>query len=600
VNRRATSLALALLVSQAVAVLGLVSLDGCTMCQGYDPWGDLEIVDLGVSADLHAVVEVVGPPSVPRLWNVAVGTQGTVVAWNGGRYGEQVYVERSSVGTADLWAVSAEESSWWVVGDGGMAAVSGDWGKTWTTVELAGSTANLRAIISIGSRHVVVGDDVVLVQATDGSWSSIPAPSGEWGLLRGLYHDGTRIYAVGLGGVIWSAADPSGEWVAEASGVEIDLWSVGWFYSGGYELLGQRYEGRDLIAAVGAEGTVLIRNEGQWVQVESGTTVDLVGFGNNGALGANGELFTVGDSGKLSLFETFPELRAYRYVYSSLVMVGDDGWAAFKPYHVCVGGRPFVVDDVPQTAALRSDTRWCDELPDLPTADMPPEILSALATAWAEAGLHEHASIASFARFGLELLALGAPARLLREVAVAADDERRHATSCFSLARRFGAIAVGPGPLPIPGPALARLGDPVATALALFDEGCVNESVAACEAAEAASCCRDPQVTAVLEIIAADERRHALLAWDALRWLIDRHGDRVRGPLVDRLARLGVGPDWIPSKPESELDRRLVAHGQLSPRRRLALRRQVLVELVHPLAHALLEPHATASTSELR
>jgi hypothetical protein len=237
-----------------------------------------------------------------------------------------------------------------------------------------------------------------------------------------------------------------------------------------------------------------------------------------------------------------------------------------------MGGRPFIVDGEPITARMRPKQFAM-------SAAIEPE----LARTWVEDGLIEHASVASFARFALELLALGAPPSLLREVHVAIADELRHAKLCFGLARRFG-VAVDPGALPISKAVLARVGDPVATALALFEEGCVNESLAACEAADAAETCEDAETREVLEIIAADERRHATLAWGALRWLIDTHGERVRAPLRARLAQL-ESRSFVR---DVDFDRRLIAYGRLSPVRRAQVHRRVIAELVSPLARQLL------------
>jgi hypothetical protein len=67
---------------------------------------------------------------------------------------------------------------------------------------------------------------------------------------------------------------------------------------------------------------------------------------------------------------------------------------------------------------------------------------------WQADALMEHASIASFARFGLQLLALGAPARLVRDAQRAGLDEIRHAEQAFSIASRLAGRVIGPGALP--------------------------------------------------------------------------------------------------------------------------------------------------------
>src|SRR4029079_18222815 len=104
-----------------------------------------------------------------------------------------------------------------------------DQALTWNPLDL-GTTANLRGITSVGSRMVVVGDGVVLLQDEDGMWCESLAPEIGWGDLRAVHDDGSRVYVVGLAGKAWSASDPSGEWVAEAVGTDVDLFDVGSFH----------------------------------------------------------------------------------------------------------------------------------------------------------------------------------------------------------------------------------------------------------------------------------------------------------------------------------------------------------------------------------
>jgi hypothetical protein len=570
VHGRALTLAIRLLCSSAAAV-ALISLDACCPLD-FTPWGPSESLELGTDADLHAVAPLAEYVDDRNYAYIAVGAGGTVVVWG------DDFVELSSVGELDLRAIWATEGSWWVVGDGGIAAVSGDRGLTWTIVEL-GTTANLRGITSVGSRLVVVGDDVVRVQSADGIWSEVIAPAGDWGQLRAVYYDGSRVYAVGLGGVIWSAEDPSGEWVAEASGVDTDLFAIDTI---SYEEL----------AVVGAGGTMLVRDAGGWTRATTKVSVDLLDCNGGAVLGAGGEVFEVGNNHELVRMKTFAGARAFSFQsHSDVVVVGEDGKALATYYYPsCDTGRPFIVDGQRHTASLCGNASWCERRNPTPC----PELGAAaelLAAGWAQDGLQEHASVASFARFGLELLALGAPPRLLREVQRAIQDELRHARLCFGLARRFAGVALGPGAMRVPVGALGRVGDPVATALAVFEEGCVNESLAACEAAEAAAACDDAEVREVLERIAADERDHAIMAWNALRWLLDTYGERVRGPLRARLPQFGPGL----ARYEAEFDPRLTAYGRLSPRRRAQVHRRVFAELIHPLAHAMLEPESKSS-----
>ena len=444
---------------------------------------------------------------------------GTIVIW--GETGEVIKV--SSIGTADLRAIRVSESEsgaggLWVVGDAGTAAVSGDHGQTWQLVTLP-TTANLHAIVDIGDRLVVAGDEVVLVRGTDGTWTEAKAPDGGWGQLRALHDNEGRLYAVGLGGVIRSTSDPSGEWIAESSGTQADLFAIGNFYLEPVT-----------VAAVGAEGTFLVRKPKGWDRLNTRVSDDFLAYDEHRVLASDGRLFHIGERGKLSLFTRIADAKAMTPVMEHAFLVGKNGTvSAIHAIHRCEG-RPFVVDGHTHTASLHHDG---------------PEPTHELAAEWARDGLYEHASVASFARFALELLALGAPPRLLRDVQVAIADELRHARACFELAERFGGVAVRPGPLPLPRNAFARIGDPIATAIGVFEEACVNESIAACAAAERASRTEDPEVRKILQSIAVDERRHAVAGWAALRWLLDNYGDQIRQPLRARLARLRPSDDEL-------------------------------------------------------
>lgn len=567
---RALTLALRLLCTTA-ATAAAVTLPGCCGI-GYDPWQAAEVIELETDADLFAVTGLPYDNSDHPYENLAVGAGGIVVMWGSDFDSATIefttFVDSQQVGDQNLRAVWADESAWWVVGDAGTVVVSVDRGLTWTAVDL-GTTANLRGITSVGSRLVVVGDGVVFLQGGDGVWTEIPAPAGGWGDLRAVHDDGSRVFTVGLAGKVWSAEDPSGEWTAEEIGTSVDLFDVGTLES---------YGDPSLTVVVGAAGTLLLRDTAGWTRVETKVDADLIAYDGHQVLAAGGRLYEIRDNPKRRLrhIDTLAGALAMASEFGlGVLAVGSEGVAYDKPLVYCKGGRPFVVNGEPITAQLRPERFAMSARP----VPIEPE----LARAWAEDGLIEHASVASFARFAIELLALGAPPSLLREVHVAIADELRHATLCFGLARRFG-VAVNPGALPMSKAVLARVGDPIATALALFEEGCVNESLAACEAADAAETCEDAEIREVLESIAADERRHATLAWGALRWLIDTHGERVRAPLRARLARI----ESRSVVRDVEFDPRLIAHGRLSPARRAQVHRRVIAELVSPLARELL------------
>jgi len=188
-------------------------------------------------------------------------------------------------------------------------------------------------------------------------------------------------------------------------------------------------------------------------------------------------------------------------------------------------GRPFAVDGAARHAGVVTRADWFERRSE-GAAHGKPQELRRLAAAWLADAQAEHASIASFARFTLHLLALGAPPDLVADAQSAASDEVEHAKLCFALASRYAGRSLGPGPLSMEGAvtdvSLAEL------AVATVREGCVGETMSAVVAGERLERARDAEVRAALEQIAADETRHAELAWRTVAWAIARGSDVVR------------------------------------------------------------------------
>lgn len=154
-----------------------------------------------------------------------------------------------------------------------------------------------------------------------------------------------------------------------------------------------------------------------------------------------------------------------------------------------------------------------------PVQDMVPDLRRALAAAWTEAGRREHVSIATYARFVLQLGALGAPAPLVVLACAAQADEVRHAQQCFSLASVYAGQPMGPGLLPPQ--ALATVdATPEQVLVDVLRQGALGETLAATTARAAAVDASVPEVRAVLEHIADDEVRHAALGWRTARWML--------------------------------------------------------------------------------
>ncbi|HEX6765333.1 MAG TPA: ferritin-like domain-containing protein, partial [Polyangiaceae bacterium] len=243
-------------------------------------------------------------------------------------------------------------------------------------------------------------------------------------------------------------------------------------------------------------------------------------------------------------------------------------------------GRPFLVAGHARLAAVRSVEGGWSRRSGLDATGLSERARRTLAKYWTEAGRMEHASVAAFARFALELLALGAPAELVVGAQQAMGDEIEHARLCFGLAAGYAETPVGPAALSIDGALDARSFEAIVTTAML--EACVGETLAAIEAEEALADAREPEVRRALERIARDEAKHAELGFRFLGWALKRAAPELRARLVAELGgalrTLFEEPAELAQSDETEL----AGHGLLSNSRRRALRRLAIRQIIEP------------------
>ncbi|HEX6274789.1 MAG TPA: ferritin-like domain-containing protein [Polyangiaceae bacterium] len=263
-------------------------------------------------------------------------------------------------------------------------------------------------------------------------------------------------------------------------------------------------------------------------------------------------------------------------------------------------GRAFSAGDGPRVAATAARRDWLLVSPGEGAPEGFGELTArdagAIGELWLRDAQMEHASIASFARFTLELLALGAPATLLEGAQRATLDEVEHARLCFGVAARFLRAPVGPAALDLSG-AEPRTSLAAAAAAAAL-EGCVGETIAALVAAEQRARCKDESIARVLERIADDEARHAALAFDFVAWALSVGGSEIRGAVeravAQGIARAAEGPATCRSPvPETVLNR----HGRLSvdTERRVALR--AIEDVIAPAVRKLFSSDVAVALS---
>lgn len=572
-SSRALTLALRLLTT-ACAGAALGSLTACPFlftCP--DPWGEVETVELNTDADILAITSGDGYDEL-----VAVGVGGVVVHYNS---------DGASVSNPTNVTLrgAVNNGPTIVVGDAGTISSSNDRGASWTP-RVSGTAADLLGIayasLEAGEFLVAVAANQVLYSSDNGeTWTIVAPPAQGWKTLRAVFSSGDQVFVVGEGGVAWSTDNPAGAWEAEYLSTIDTL-------IGGGRVSGDETTTYASAVAVATSTKVLWREAGanEWNEINSELDGEIAAFGGGFVVTTNGSVYDIKENGVLERVANVGLTPlAITGGWSGFVAAGEGGNAARAYYQECVGGRPWMIDGEPATAKLvRNGSAWSGVVE--AERELSPDVREVLAVAWARDGQFEHASVASFARFVSELMQLGAPPSLILAARTAIADELEHARACFALASRYAGNAIGPGALPLP---RAGARDVVEIASAVFEEGCINESVAAAEAAIAAAECSDSQVRATLERIAADEREHAALAWKTLRWLLDSHGHVVAPALRRQLVNLG-GPLARGSAEGTigEMERSLRGHGRLPADERGIIQRKVFAELILPLARELL------------
>ncbi len=197
----------------------------------------------------------------------------------------------------------------------------------------------------------------------------------------------------------------------------------------------------------------------------------------------------------------------------------------------CPGGRAFRdATGAPSVARTTPRTDWVASLAALALADLSPNERAALADHWTREAAFEHASIASFAQLTLDLLSVGAPPELLEATQRATLDEIEHARITFALASAYGGAPVGPAALSaLPGASRTL----AAIARSTFIDACVGESVASAALAESSRRASDPVLRELLSKMAADEERHAELAWRIVAWALSGGDPEVARALTE-------------------------------------------------------------------
>jgi hypothetical protein len=240
---------------------------------------------------------------------------------------------------------------------------------------------------------------------------------------------------------------------------------------------------------------------------------------------------------------------------------------------------------------------WLTTL-EIENAELDRTTRDALAAAWLQDGLEEHASIAAFARLTLLLLSFGAPPELVEGAQRASLDEVVHAKSCFAIARKHAAAELGPGPLDLEnafeGVSLIDLARLVA------EEGSVGETLGAIVAREQLAVCREPATGRFLQRVVRDELRHAELSWRIAGWLVRVGGAAVRHAMLESAER---AISETLAMPERTLEGVSLdawhAHGRITCSEARSATRLAIDDVVRPALAELLSAPALAEPAIL-
>lgn len=227
------------------------------------------------------------------------------------------------------------------------------------------------------------------------------------------------------------------------------------------------------------------------------------------------------------------------------------------------------------------------ELADLAAATEP-ALRARVAERWTHAARYEHASIASFDRFSLQLLSLGAPPTLLQGAHRAALDEIEHARLSFRIASIYAGKPLGPGPLPIEPAVLADF-SPETILFEAVEEGCIGETLAAGHAELLLEHVHGSALRNVFAIIQRDEATHAALAYQFAGWALAALGDGARR-VIERAFEVTIAK-LRSTTPGEASEPALWRHGLLNETDRHAASLRALAEIVEPARRELLWAH---------
>ena len=217
----------------------------------------------------------------------------------------------------------------------------------------------------------------------------------------------------------------------------------------------------------------------------------------------------------------------------------------------CVHGRALMEDGKATFARVRPSVKnpWTKNL----SKSINPKKLSRkqreiAGKFYLQTALYEHASIASFQKFTLDLMKFGAPPHLLDKAQQATRDEIAHAQMAFSIATDLLQENLHPHRLDY----TPKLCESIKEfARSTLQEGAIGETIAVLIASEQLRVSKDHSVREFLQQVVEDEAKHAELAWETIRWCLEKDPS-VREVLVEALEQ--KAPNGFSHYPTEAID----------------------------------------------
>ena len=247
----------------------------------------------------------------------------------------------------------------------------------------------------------------------------------------------------------------------------------------------------------------------------------------------------------------------------------------------CVAvGRPFFVDGEKRVAPLSAMDSWVSQRST--SFEMDAELRKEVIAHWKKAAQEEHASIASFSRLTMQLMSIGAPPALISSSIRAQGDELSHAKACLHVVSLLSGTAYGFDSLEIAGHTTK---EPTKRQVLMDSiiEGCVNETLAAAEAAYLAENAVHPKIRKVLAAIAKDEEQHAALGWGIVAWILKEDPSLV-STAQEVFAQ--VAQQWEARLVHLRGEER-IAYGELSLEKARQLHKYIWSDVILPCAESL-------------